>query len=417
MPANSMPQNRPGTGRPKPSGGLPPRRPARPPAPPPQGRRQGRPPLKSDEEQSRLRPKRVGSNWFMAIIMVMMTLGACFFLAMFILQSASDLFGLNQNDSEIVVVVPENSTISSISALLYDKGVVSQPFTFGVYAGLKANDDEILAGNYIFNSNDSYDQIILALKTGITKREQVTVTLIEGWTVYEIAMKLEENGVCSADELIDYLNHGDISYDFVKAIPRSPLRFQRLEGYMFPDTYDFYVGMEVEFVADRFFRNFNRRITSDMYEKMEELEMTLDEVITLASIIQKEADTNIENKTVAQVFYNRLRSPDFPLLQSDVTIHYVERFIKPFLERDNQAMFDAYNTYIREGLPIGPVCNPSLDAINAVLNPDGTGFYYFVTDDAGTYYYATNYQQHLNNITRAEAVGGENVHGTNTVRE
>ena len=353
----------------------------------------------------------------MAIIMVMMTLGACFFLAMFILQSASDLFGLNQNDSEIVVVVPENSTISSISALLYDKGVVSQPFTFGVYAGLKANDDEILAGNYIFNSNDSYDQIILALKTGITKREQVTVTLIEGWTVYEIAMKLEENGVCSADELIDYLNHGDISYDFVKAIPRSPLRFQRLEGYMFPDTYDFYVGMEVEFVADRFFRNFNRRITSDMYEKMEELEMTLDEVITLASIIQKEADTNIENKTVAQVFYNRLRSPDFPLLQSDVTIHYVERFIKPFLERDNQAMFDAYNTYIREGLPIGPVCNPSLDAINAVLNPDGTGFYYFVTDDAGTYYYATNYQQHLNNITRAEAVGGENVHGTNTVRE
>jgi UPF0755 protein len=353
----------------------------------------------------------------MAIIMVVITLGACFFLAMFILQSASDLFGLNQEDKEIALTVPENATITSVAALLFDKGVVTQPFTFGIYAGLKIKDDEILAGDYIFNSNDAYDQIISALKTGITIREEVTVTLIEGWTLYEIAVKLEDNGVCGAGELIEYLNHGDIGYDFVKQIPKSPLRFNRLEGYMFPDTYVFYVGMEVEYVADRFFRNFNHRITNDMRKKAEELEMTLDEVITLASIIQKEADTNIENKTVSQVFHNRLHSPDFPMLQSDVTIHYVERFIKPFLNWDNQLMYDAYNTYVREGLPIGPVCNPGLDAINAALNPDGTGFYYFVTDDMGTYYYAANYSMHLNNIARAEAIGGENVHGTNTMRQ
>ena len=415
MPANSMSQNKPGAGRRGPVQAGPPRRPARPPAPSP-GRRPGRPPVKNEEEQARRRPQRVGSNWLMAIVMVMITLGGCFFLAMFILQSASDLFGLNQNDKLIEITVPDSATVASVAALLYDKGIVNQPFTFSLYAGLKTSDEEILGGDYIFNANDSYDQIILSLITGNTRREEVTVTLIEGWTVYEIAMKLEENEVCSANELIDYLNHGDIDYDFVKQIPRSPLRFMRLEGYMFPDTYDFYVGMEVEYVADRFFRNFNTRVTNDMRKKAEALGMTLDETIILASIIQKEADTNIENKTVSQVFHNRLNSPDFPMLQSDVTIHYVERFIKPFLAVDNQPMFDAYNTYVREGLSIGPVCNPGLDAINAALNPDGTGFYYFVTDDMGTYYYASNYQMHLNNVARAEAIGGENVHGTNTMR-
>lgn len=361
-----------------------------------------------------------GSRWFTAIIMVCATLFACFFLATFILQSLSDLFGLNQPDNQIEVNVPAKPTLASVSVLLHNKGVVSQPFTFRMYSELKIEDPEaeIKAGNYIFNSNFSYDQIIAALKTGNTKKEEVRITFIEGWTIYEIAKKLEENKVCDADEFLEYMDKGDIKYEFMRQVPIDALRYRRLEGYAFPDTYDFYVGMEVSKVADVFLKNFDRKITDEMREKMREMNMSIDEVIILASIIQKEAGDPVEMLMVASVFENRLKTPEaFPQLQSDVTIHYVDKFIKPFLDRQDQPLYDAYNTYKCSGLPVGAVCNPGLDAINAVLNPETSNYYFFVTDDEGTYYYAQTAQAHYNNIVKASKVGGDKVHGTATVSD
>lgn len=368
------------------------------------------------EDSQRPAPKRRGSHWFTAIIMVLITIGGCLFLSVFILQSASDLFGLNQPDKQIEVNVPEKNTLASISAMLYSKGVISQPFTFRVYAGLKLDEENIKSGDYIMNSNYGYDQIISALITGNTQKEEVRVTFIEGWTLYEIAVKLEENKVCSADEFLDYMNRSrDIDYEFMNQVPIDALRYNRLEGYAFPDTYDFYVGEEVPSVADKFLNNLNKRITEDMRARMREMNLSFDETLILASIVQKEAGNRLEMGMVSSVFQNRLAATDaYPRLQSDVTIHYVEKFIKPFLDRENQPLYDAYNTYVCEGLPVGPICNPGLDAIDAVLNPDKSGYYYFVTDDAGTYYYAKNLQQHNLNCAKAELVGGENTHGTAT---
>lgn len=361
--------------------------------------------------------QRVRSSWFTAIIMVLITIAGCVFLSIFMLQSASDLFGLNQPDKQIEVVVPPKNTLASISTLLYDKGVVSQPFTFRVYAGLKSlKDEDIKAGNYIFNSNLAYDQIIEALTWGTTQKEEVRVTFIEGWTLYEIAKELEANKVCSVDEFLDYMDKGKIDYEFMNQVPNDVLRFRRLEGYAFPDTYDFYVGEEVASVADKFLNNLNKKITVDMRDKMREMNLSFDETLILASIVQKEASIKLEMEMVASVFENRLAAPDsFPKLQSDVTIHYVEKFIKPFVDGQDQPVYDAYNTYKCDGLPVGAVCNPGLDAIDAVLNPEKSGYYYFVTDDAGTYYYAKNLQQHNANVAKAEKVGGENTHGTATM--
>ncbi len=350
--------------------------------------------------------------------MVLITIAFCVFIANFALQSASDLFGLNQESKQIEVNVPENSTLASISSLLYDKGIVSQPFTFRVYSGLKLKDDEINSGNYIFNSNFGYDQVIDALRTGNTKKEEVRVTFIEGWTLYEIAQKLEENKVCKADEFLEYMNKGDIEYEFMNQVPIDALRFRRLEGYAFPDTYDFYVGMDVAVVADKFLSNLNNRITDDMKAKMRERNLSLDETLILASIIQKEAGNQLEMRMVSSVFQNRLAAKEtYPQLQSDVTIHYVDNFIKPFLDHTDQPLYDAYNTYKCNGLPVGAVCNPGLDAINAVLDPEVSGYYFFVTDDAGTYYYAKTLQQHDINCAKAAKVGGKNTHGTATVDE
>lgn len=351
--------------------------------------------------------------------MVMATLGLCFFLAMFVLQSASDLFGLNQEDEQIEVVVPPNATLPSVAALLYDKGVIGQPLTFSLYAGYKfKSEDEIQPGNYIFNKNFAYDQLIIALKNGNTQKEVVKVTFIEGWTLYEIAKELEANKVCKADEFLEYMQSGDIEYEFMNQIPNNPLRYRRLEGYAFPDTYEFYVGMGVPLVADKFLNNLDKRITQEMRDKMRERNLSIDETLILASIVQKEAGDPIEMRMVASVFENRVNTPEvYPQLQSDVTIHYVDNFIKPFLDRTNQPMYDAYNTYACEGLPVGAICNPGLDAINAVLDPDASDYFFFVTDAEGTYYYAKTAQAHYNNVIAASKVGGGKIHGTDTLDE
>ena len=347
--------------------------------------------------------------------MVLATLVLCVFLAVFILQSANDLFGLNQQDKQVEVVIPQNPTVSQVTDILTETGVVEKSLTFRLYAGMKTKEKSFKPGNYIFNYNMGYDEIILALKNGNIKKEIVTPTFIEGMTLYEIARKLEENRVCDADEFLDYLQTAELNYEFIDQLPDSGLRYRRLEGYIFPDTYEFYVGEKVSNVAAKFLDNFESRITEDMRRKAQNLNLTLDQVITLASIIQKEAGDPEEMRLVSSVFHNRLNLPEnYPNLQSDVTIHYVEKFIKPFLDYANQDMYNAYNTYIAPGLPVGPICNPGLDAIEAALEPDNTRFLFFVTDSEGSYYYAETAKDHYANVSAARQVGAGKIHGTDT---
>lgn len=409
MPINEQPR------KPQPAG----RQPGSPMRQPPAGQARRAPqqnPQPRREQQTQPKPRH--NKWFRAILMVLVTITGCMFLAFFILQSASDLFGLNQSDRQIEVSVPSNSTLQSITSLLYDKGIISQPFTFRLYATFKHISGGFVQGSYVLNSNMAYDELFIILLEGDTQREEARVTFIEGETLYEIARKLQDSKVCDADEFLDYMQTGDIDYEFMNQIPGNPLRFRRLEGYAFPDTYDFYVNQKVAEVADKFLSNFDKKITEEMRAQMREMNLSLDETIILASIIEKEAGDPVEKPMVSSVFHNRLAMPEtFPQLQSDVTIHYVDNFIKPFLDIRDQAMYDAYNTYVCEGLPVGAICNPGLDSIEAALNPETSKFYFFVTDSEGTYYYAQNAQQHYNNVARASTVGEGKVHGTDTVNE
>jgi UPF0755 protein len=168
-----------------------------------------------------------------------------------------------------------------------------------------------------------YDQIFTLLKRGIWRPQTVMLTFIEGMTLGEIADILEQNGVVARDVFVDYLNTADLDYLFMEGIPDDPLRFHRLEGYIFPDTYEFYVPERVASVAKKFLDNFDRRISADMHRRMEALDMTLDEVITLASIIQKEAGHPGHKRRVSSVFHNRLNNPAlYPRLESDVSSHF-----------------------------------------------------------------------------------------------
>ncbi|WP_195277199.1 endolytic transglycosylase MltG [Anaerotruncus rubiinfantis] len=382
-------------------------------------------------------------RWFKALLVLIVVLAVSVFLAMFALQSASDLFGLNKPDSPVELELPDNLSMSEVASLLKEKGVITQPLTFQVYAGLKNKAESFIPGTYMLNTNMSYDEIMRDFRSGNIKRVEVTVMFPEGMTLSDMANRLEENNVCKAEDLYEYLEESDFpwEYKFLEQVPEDENLFRRWEGYFFPDTYIFYEEMSPSAVTQRFFANFNNKMTDKLYERMDELGMSLSDTITLASVIQREAGLGEDMVGVSMVFHNRLaEGSPLPMLQSDVTRDYVNNYIKPFLPDavnkeanpdltdPNQAMYDAYNTYVRQGLPVGPVCNPGMAAIEAALQLpvetlDGTfknyedyaNYYYFVTDEAGEYYYAATLDEHNQNVAAA-AQNGE-VHGTDVTTE
>lgn len=238
----------------------------------------------------------------------------------------------------------------------------------------------------------------------------VMVTFPEGFTVHDIAHRLEEKGVCSAEEFIIACK---TPYDGIQ-IDNPDERVILLEGYIFPDTYEFYLNSEPQAVIKRFIDNYNEMINDEIKAQIKKTGYTVDEILTLASIIQKECDEDIaECANVSSVFNNRLKDPSFPYLQSDPTSYYIKDNLGEYLgynkglpieeqNEDVQKYYNLYNTYYCTGLPAGPICNPGMKAIRAALNPADTDYVYFLTDaSCKNFYYASTLEQHQENGRKA----------------
>lgn len=228
--------------------------------------------------------------------------------------------------------------------------------------------------------------------------DTVRVTLREGLTIPEMAAVLEEKGVCSAADFITAVQTVDYNYDFLKDIPTDDGRAYRLEGYLFPDTYEFYVGSNASNVVNRLLKNFEKR-TADLLPQMEAMGWTMGQAVIFASMIQGEADTTANMAKVSRVLHNRLDpGSGFTKLQLCSTRDYVNHLPQD-AGFDVEALKQAYNTYYREGLPIGAINNPGLDALTAALNPSDDETikqcYYFATDyKTGITYFSKTYQEH-----------------------
>lgn len=234
-----------------------------------------------------------------------------------------------------------------------------------------------------------------------TQPETVRVTFPEGSTVSEIAKLLETNGVCSAQDFFTAVNNTQRDSKFVKDIKNPEERPFLLEGYIFPDTYDFYVGEGAENALSRFLANTQSKITNEMYARAKELGYTMDEILNIASIIQEESNIK-DAKKVSSVLHNRLKSPAYPLLQCDATIFYLKNSVNPNLPDDKKDSYNnLYNTYKKKKLPAGPITNPGIYAINAALYPEETKYYFFLTDTDKNYYFAENFAQHKKNCKAA----------------
>lgn len=234
---------------------------------------------------------------------------------------------------------------------------------------------------------------------GSGQRETVRVTITEGMTLTQIFKKLEANGVCSFDDLMKTAESYDYSYYPLIAARPSNTRAFKLEGYLFPNTYDFYKNEKPQDAIGRFLRISEKYITSQDRAKARAMGYSMDQILTVASIIEKEGANPNEVRKIAAVIYNRLEAGK--QLQMDSGIYYIERSVKPYISGDVNRYNSLYNMYKCKGLPAGPICNPGARTINAALDPADVNYLYFCHDSSAKYYYADTYEEHLENLKKA----------------
>lgn len=234
---------------------------------------------------------------------------------------------------------------------------------------------------------------------GSGQRETVRVTITEGMTLTQIFKKLEANGVCSFDDLMKTAESYDYSYYPLIAARPSNTRAFKLEGYLFPNTYDFYKNEKPQDAIGRFLRVGEKYITSQDRAKARAMGYSMDQILTVASIIEKEGANPNEVRKIAAVIYNRLEAGK--QLQMDSGIYYIERSVKPYTSGDVNRYNSLYNMYKCKGLPAGSICNPGARTINAALDPADVNYLYFCHDSSAKYYYADTYEEHLENLKKA----------------
>lgn len=360
-----------------------------------------------DVPKKRKKKKRGHGHIIFGLLLSVFIISVSILAAVFILNCSKEFLAIGKSDIELVVDIPMDSSTADIAEILYNEGIISNVDLFRFFSKFKGSDGTYIAGTHTLSPKMDYNTLIEVLQEEAeNQRETADVVFQEGITLFEAAQKLEEKNVCNAEEFIKVFNAGGFGFDFEESVRVSSLKFYKMEGYFFPDTYQFYVEEDPRVVAKKIYKNFDARVTPDLYGRMRDLDMELEDVLTLASVVQAEAANTRDMKLVASVFYNRLNNPDeYPLLQSDPTTNYVEEIIKPNIEFKSEAMFKAYDTYQGAGLPPGPICNPGLDAINAVLYPAESDYYYFCSNlETGEFFYAETLDEHNQNLVEAGLV-------------
>ena len=359
-------------------------------------------------KKKKAKKSRFNNSVFGGLIIISLILTVSIVIAYNGIRLGMEYLGIGKNSNEITFNVPEGATSDQVITLLQENDIIKEPKLFKLI--MKFKNLDFYPGDITLRPSMSYTQIIEALSVNRTNRETVEITFPEGITLREAAALLENNKVCTKKDFIFQFNKKQ-GFAFEDLIEESDLTFYKMEGYFFPDTYEFYVNDDAYNVARIIKEHFAEKFTGSMESKMKQSGMTLNEVITLASMVQKEAGTVKDMPIVASVFLNRLDDPAlFPSLESDATSNYIKYVIKK--EADTKVSIkyytEGYDTYHCKGLPAGPICNPGLDAINAVLNPEQTEYYFFCNNlDTGKAYYAKTNEEHEKNLVKAGLVQAE----------
>ncbi len=352
-------------------------------------------------EQEAVKPERKWLKLLLKIFAALLILAFCALTSLGIIYASGDIFGLGESELPIVVDIEQNSSITEIAELLKEKGVIKYPFVFRAYIKFEAKDTSFKFGTFTLHPSMPYGDIISMLSQSGVSDATPSITIVEGERAVDIAQKLEEKKICSAESFLNEVKKGNYSeeFSFLKDLPDSGRLFQ-LEGYLFPDTHNFYQNTDAEEVVNRLLGNFEAKFTDEMMARVDELGVSLDQLITLASIIQAEAPNSSQMKMVSSVYWNRLNnSKEFKRMQSDPTKNYASLLLE---YGASEEIAESYNTYSSHGLPPGAINNPGLDAIMAALYPEESNYYYFCTNlETGEFFYASDYATHQQNLAKA----------------
>lgn len=351
---------------------------------------------------------------YMAVILVVSV-----FISIFVIRVGNDVFAFVKSDEVVEIDIPENTNVEELADILYDNGIINFPTIFEFYASLKDDDGKFIAGTYEVSPAMSYDDLRYAFKeqvvTGTT-----WITIPEGSSVDEIIDIMVENGIGTREKYIEAVNNLDLyDYWFIDELKNNPPKEGRaymLEGYLFPDTYEFYNASTEEMVVNKLLRRFNEVFVEDYRTRAKDMGYTVDEILIIASLIEKEAGSAADYMYVSSVFHNRLKNPTYyPRLESDATTVYAIQIatgVRPdkVTPEDNQFQ-SPYNSYLNDGLIPGAITNPGASAIRYALYPKETNYYYFITDNYGKAYYSSSKAEHDNYIAYVKKINEQMTEG------
>lgn len=376
---------------------------------------------KRDREQKRELKKRNRHNrgifrimWLVSVVLI----GAM--ISTYLITGMNDLLAVERtDDTEVSVKIPPNPTLDVVTDLLVSNGVINEGSYFKMFAGITKSQDDFTEGTYQLRKNMDYQAILTNLGGNASRTDTVKVTIIEGMNVLEIADKLVKDGALSEKDKQTFLDlcaseKFDKDFDFLQTIANGGDRYYKLEGYLYPDKYEFYHNDDPMSIIYKFLNNFESRLydrqSFEGYDKRYSIHKmiektgtsyTLDQLLTIASIVQAEAADTEDMRYVASIIYNRLSAPvdmGVSTLGLDSTKFYPYRSEESLPATAGKNYVSRYDTYTQQGLPPGPICNPGNDAIKAALQPNSSSYYYFCHDKDGQAYYASTIEEHQANL-------------------
>lgn len=360
-------------------------------------------PAPRKKKSSKQKNSRFNGSIFGGIILTCIILTVSVVLSLTAISVATEYYGIGKSENDVIFKIPEGADNDKIADLLYENGIIKNKTLFKLALKIE-KPQTIFPGDITLKPSMGYAAVIEELATMRERMETVTITFTEGMNLLDVANLLEKNKVCKADDFLFEFNK-DQGFDFEKDLGVSKDAFYKMEGYFFPETYNFYVNDTAYNVTKLVRTQFQSTMNADLMRQVKESKFSLNQIITLASIVQMEAGSEAEMPKVASVFVNRMNDQTtYPNLQSDTTTKYIDNVIKKKAIDQSSVDFytSVYDTYTCRGLPASPICNPGLAAIKAVLNPAKTDYYYFCNNlTTGETFFARTLEEHNANLKKA----------------
>lgn len=311
-----------------------------------------------------------------------------------------------ESDELVSFTIEPGETAAAVSAKLAQAGLIVDADLFNLYMRYYGLDSKLEAGNFLLRANLTMPEVAQSLQHGMV--EETVFTVPEGWRLEQVAEHLHQNGIADVQRFIAYARQGVNNEGLLTKYPflgnRPPGAPSSLEGFLFPDTYRVPKNADEETIIRIMLDNFGRRVGKELQEKIKSQNRTVYEIISVASIVEREAVIEAERPVIASVYLNRLAQGK--ALEADPTVQYAlgyqpdqkQWWKTPLPLEDLVGVNSEWNTYLRPGLPPGPICSPGLSAIRAVVEPAQTDYIFFVARGDGSHAFAVTWEEHLKNI-------------------